>query len=379
MNKPSLSIFFPAYNEEANLEETIRQALLAVQKITPTYELIIVNDGSKDKTGEIADRLAKENDKIKVVHHNPNQGYGAALWSGIQKAQYEYVFFTDTDLQFDLNELTELAKFIPEYKIVLGYRAPRKDPFIRLVNAKLWNFMNRLFFGLKIKDIDCAFKLMDRELVANLNLKARGAMMSAEMLIQLQRKGIAIKEVPVSHFPRTAGVATGAKLSVIIRAGKEFYSLYKGNLGKVSRQQLARFAFVGIFNTLIDIGIYALLTRYTSLFSEHLLVAKTFSFIAGTICSFIFNRFWTFQKKTPFKITELIKFYITVGMGLLINVLSMSAFLQLFNLHDLIAVIFATIITFVWNFIASRLWVYSEVKPEKPWEKLIEIEQKNQS
>src|SRR6266403_1237063 len=127
----SLSVFFPAYNEEANIENSAGEAEIILKKLGIPYEIIIINDGSRDKTGAIADRLARENDCIRVVHHHPNRGYGAALWSGIQAARYRYVFFTDADLQFDLSELAILMHFVPEYKIVLGYRAPRRDPFLR--------------------------------------------------------------------------------------------------------------------------------------------------------------------------------------------------------------------------------------------------------
>lgn len=360
----SLSIFFPAYNEEANIENSVREAEETVRKLTDTYEIIIINDGSKDKTSSIANRLAAENPHIKVVHHSPNKGYGAALWSGIQTAQYDYIFFTDADLQFDFSELAILTHFIPEYKVVLGYRAPRRDPFLRLLNAKLWNIANRFLFGLKVKDIDCAFKLMDRKLVAELPLMTRGAMMSAEMLIRLQRKEIVFKEIPVSHFPRLEGVATGANPRVILRAVKELVALYRGQLGKVSRQQLGRFAVVGVVNTLIDIGIYYLLTRgFSEIFGTHLLIAKAISFGFGTVSSFFANRYWTFQKKTPTRMAEVVRFYLTVGMGMLINLVTVSFLLDIARFHDLLAVACATVATFIWNFTASKLWVYSEAMP----------------
>jgi glycosyltransferase involved in cell wall biosynthesis len=227
----SLSIFFPAYNEEDNIAEAVRQAEEAVKGITDTYEIIIVDDGSKDKTGQIADSLAKENPHIKVIHHSPNQGYGGAVWSGIQAAKYEYVFFTDADLQFDVRELSKLIEFIPRYEVVLGYRAKRKDPFMRLLNAKGWNILNRLLFGLRVKDIDCAFKLFKRDVVKDLPVKSRGAMLSAEMLIRLERKGVIFREVPVTHLPRLKGSPTGAKPAVILRAFKEMMLVYNSDLG----------------------------------------------------------------------------------------------------------------------------------------------------
>jgi glycosyltransferase involved in cell wall biosynthesis len=362
-NPLSLSVFFPAYNEEANIENSVREAEIVLKKLQVPYEIIIVNDGSKDGTAAISDRLAQENEHVKVVHHDPNQGYGAALWSGIQAAQYQYVFFTDADLQFDLSELSILMHFVPEYKIVLGYRAPRRDPFLRILNAKLWNFLNRFLFGLRVKDIDCAFKLMNRELVAALPLKTRGAMMSAEMLIRLQRQHIPFKEIPVSHFPRLEGEATGANPAVILRAFKEIFSLYKGRLGNVSRQQLTRFALIGVVNTIVDLALYFFLTRSFPLSAAHLLVTKTLTFGIGTIVSFFANRYWTFNKHTAIQMREVVTFYLTVGVGFLFNLLSLSLFLDAFHWHDVVAAIGATIITFIWNFLASKLWVYSETVP----------------
>ncbi len=362
-NDISLSIFFPAYNEAANIEHSVYEADAVLQSLNVPYEIIIVDDGSSDDTPAIADRLAAENNRVKVVHHRPNRGYGAALWSGIQAARYRYIFFTDADLQFDLSELAILMHFVPAYQVVLGYRAPRRDPWPRLLNAGLWNILNRFLFGLKVKDIDCAFKLMDRELVAGLPIKTRGAMMSAELLIRLQRKGVVFKEIPVSHFPRTEGAATGAKLSVIVRALKELIKLYRGRLGAIARRQFMRFIVIGVINTGIDLGMYVTLTRTTDFFSHHFLFAKALSFGAGTIFSFFANRRWTFKKTVPLKAQELVKFYLTVGVGLGLNLLSLSLFLSVFHLYDIIAVIGATLVTFLWNFAASKLWVFAESVP----------------
>src|SRR3989344_1765246 len=230
----SLSIFFPTYNEEDSILRTVLEAEAVVKNITDTYEIIIVDDGSVDRTPQIAERLAAENAKVRVVRHYRNQGYGAALWSGLQASRYEHVFFTDADLQFNVSELTKLTDFVPEYEAVLGYRAPRHDSFMRLLNAWGWNKLNWLLFGLKVNDIDCAFKLFKRTTVASLPLKARGAMISAEMLILLLRKGVAWKEVPVTHLPRKAGVATGAKISVIIRAFRELFAMYRSDVGNAN-------------------------------------------------------------------------------------------------------------------------------------------------
>ncbi len=354
----SLSIFFPAYNEEENIADTVREAEAAVRDITDTYEIIIVNDGSKDKTGAIADSLAATNSHIKVVHHNPNQGYGAAVWSGIKAAQYDYVFFTDADLQFKLDELKKLVEFVPEYEVVIGYRAKRMDPFMRLVNAKGWNVLNRILFGLKVKDIDCAFKLFKREVVVDLPVQSRGAMLSAEMLIRLQRNGIIFKQVPVTHLPRTKGSPTGAKLSVIIRAFKEMIKVYRGDLSNPTYNSIAKFAVIGVMNTLIDWFFYYILTRHTGFFSHHLAYAKGLSFLAGTIPSFIGNKYWTFNHNSSIRVAEVTKFYLTVIVALALNAFSLYIFVHIFKGYDLIGVLVATGISFIWNFIISKFWVF---------------------
>jgi len=217
---------FPAYNEEANIKLAVLKAIEILETITDKFEILIVDDGSLDKTGQIIDALAREDNRIVVIHHAKNRGYGDALWTGINAAKNDWFFYTDADLQFDLNDIQKLIRFIPEYKAVIGYRSPRRDSFMRLLNAKGWNRLVRLLFGLKVRDIDCAFKIFERVMLTGLPLKTRGATMSAEVLIRLQRMGIAWKEVPVSHFPRLFGSPTGAKPAVIVRAFRELFNLY---------------------------------------------------------------------------------------------------------------------------------------------------------
>ncbi len=356
----SLSIFFPAYNEEENIETTVREALSVAAELTDAYEVIIINDGSKDQTGAIADQLVAENPAhVRVVHHQPNQGYGAAVWSGIQAAKYEYVFFTDADLQFELSELDRLVAEVPKHSVVIGYRAPRRDPLMRLLNAKGWNVLNRLLFGLKVRDIDCAFKLFDRELVANLPIRSRGAMMSAEMLIRLQRAGIIFKEVPVTHKPRQFGEATGAKPAVILRAFREMFQIYRTELGNPTILQIAKFGLVGVLNTALDLAAYFALTRTVPLASEYLLATKGFSFFLGTVSSFILNRAWTFQLEAKVKFAEVAKFYASVLSALILNVGATYVFYRLVGLSDLVAVLLATVVTFSWSFVLSRFWVFN--------------------
>lgn len=224
----SLSVFFPFYNEEANIGLVISEAIAVLESLKEIswYEIIIVDDGSRDKTGAIARELIKKYPLIKLITHHKNQGYGAALLSGFHSARGDYVFFTDGDRQFDFKEISKFLVYLPEYQAILGYRSPRRDLWFRSLNARLWGLLNRFLLGLKVRDIDCAFKLFKRELITSLPLISTGAMLSAELLVRLRRQGVVFKEVSVNNFPRVAGKATGAKLKVIICAFKEFWRFY---------------------------------------------------------------------------------------------------------------------------------------------------------
>jgi glycosyltransferase involved in cell wall biosynthesis len=364
---PSLSVFFPAYNEEGNIEQSVKQADRVLQTLGIDYEIIVVDDGSKDKTGQIADQLAEQNSRVRVIHHAVNEGYGAAVWSGIQAARLEYIFFTDGDLQFNLEEISSLLKYVSEYEVVIGYRARRRDSMIRLLNAKAWNILNRVLFGLKVKDIDCAFKLFKREVVQAIPVASRGAMFSAELLVRLERKGIAFKEVPVTHLPRVRGNATGAKPAVIVRAFKELLAVYRGELGNDVHVAMIKFGIVGVFNTLVDWIVYYGLTRGTFFFSTHVASAKGISFMIATIPSFTGNKYWTFKGTGAFSFAELFRFYSTTFVSVGLNVMTVYLLVHFVGWHDLAAVLVATLVSFLWNFSISHFWVFR--KPVVPLSK----------
>ncbi|MBU6232125.1 MAG: bifunctional glycosyltransferase family 2/GtrA family protein [Patescibacteria group bacterium] len=367
-----ISIFFPAYNEQENIGATVDRAetvmsRLVLSGMVSEYELMIIDDGSSDQTPIIADELSARHAHVRVIHHQKNMGYGAALWSGIQAARFEWVFFTDADLQFRLEEIEKLIPYAHQFKAVLGFRSPRRDPFMRLANAKGWNMLNRLLFGLKVRDIDCAFKLMDSRLVASLPIQSRGAAISAEILIRMQRAGVAFKEVPVTHLPRKAGSPTGAKLSVIARAFKELLGLYMGDLGRddTAYVQAGKFGLVGVVNTGVDVITYFILTRFMPFFPSHILMAKFTTFFFGTVTSFLLNRRFTFKVRGRFTAAELAKFYSTAALSVAVNVASLYVFNTLFGIYDLIAVGMSTVFTFAIGFAFSKLWVFKKA-PQAP-------------
>jgi glycosyltransferase involved in cell wall biosynthesis len=223
----SISVFFPCYNEQDNITRTTKQAIDVLQKLGADFEVIIVDDGSSDATAKIADEIAAQNSKVKVVHHPTNLGYGAALQSGFKAAAKELVFYTDGDGQFDINELPPLLPLIKQYDIVSCYRLNRQDNLIRRLNGWAWTKLSCFLFNIKVRDIDCAFKLYKREIFDNIQISSSGALIDAEILARAARKGYTIIQRPVHHYPRIAGVQTGAKLRVIFRAFRELLKLYK--------------------------------------------------------------------------------------------------------------------------------------------------------
>ncbi len=224
---PSLSVFFPCYNEEANVEKTTLAALRTCRRFTDDLEVIIVNDGSRDRTGEIADRLAAEHREVRAVHNKPNQGYGGALQRGFRDSTKEWVFYTDGDGQFDFAEIDKLIPLLNQFDIVSAYRLERQDSLLRKINAFGWTSLVNVVFRLWLRDIDCAFKLYPRRLFQEIEMKSKGAMIDAEILARARRLGYTIGQVGVHHYPRTAGEQTGAKLRVILRAFKELFVLRK--------------------------------------------------------------------------------------------------------------------------------------------------------
>jgi glycosyltransferase involved in cell wall biosynthesis len=226
---PRLSWFFPAHNEEANLEGLVQEALETLPTLADEFEIIAVNDGSRDRTREIADRLAAEHPGVvRAIHHDVNRGYGGALRSGFEASRFELLAFTDGDRQFrvaDIGRLTERLQAEDRPDVVVGYRIKRADPFIRIAYARTYKLANRLFFGLRVRDVDCACKLFRREALEGVRVESGGAFFSAELLIKIGQQGRSIVEVGVPHYARTAGSPTGAKPSVIWRAVKDFWLL----------------------------------------------------------------------------------------------------------------------------------------------------------
>jgi len=221
----SISAVLPAYNEEQVIASSVAAMVKTFEGYKADYEVIVVNDGSRDRTAEIVTRISQENPRVRLVSHERNQGYGAAVWTGFTSAVKDLVFLTDGDKQFDVDELSLLLPMLDGADLVIGYRKKRADPPLRLLNAWGWKLLVNGLFGYTARDIDCAFKLFRRRVLDRVDVHARGATFSAEFLIKARRLGFTIRERGVSHYPRPAGQATGAKPAVIVRAFRELLHL----------------------------------------------------------------------------------------------------------------------------------------------------------
>jgi glycosyltransferase involved in cell wall biosynthesis len=222
-----LSAFMPAYNEEPNIGWVTEDVLTKLRMVTDKLELIIVNDGSADKTGEIIDRLQQKYPEVVAKHHPQNRGYGAALKTGFSSCSKKYIFYTDGDGQFDSGEISKLIPLLEKGDVVSAYRVDRKDPWNRILNAWIYNTFLLIFFRLNVKDVDCAFKLYKAEFFDKVQLKSDGALIDAEVLIKLKKQGAKIVQCGVHHYPRLVGEQTGSKLKVIFKTGKEILANWR--------------------------------------------------------------------------------------------------------------------------------------------------------
>lgn len=223
----SLSASFPAHNEEDNVGPMIEDLVTALPDFAERFEVIVVDDGSRDRTFERASAIAARDQRVRVIRHEVNRGYGAAVWTGLASGTMDYAFFTDGDRQFDVRQVGDLIARIDGADVVVGWRLDRKDNAIRIASAHAWNWLIRNLLNVPVRDVDCAFKLFRREVLAGLEIEAGGAMFSSELLARLAARGVRIVEVPVRHLPREHGKSSGGNPRVIARAFYELFKLYR--------------------------------------------------------------------------------------------------------------------------------------------------------
>jgi len=222
-----LSIVLPAFNEEGNIVQAIERAARAADRLCADHEIIVVDDGSSDATAALVTEQSQLDQRVRLVRHPRNLGYGEALHSGFRAARMDLVFFTDADNQFDLDELEAFLCWIDRVDVVAGYRTNRQDTITRRALAKGWNYLVRVLFYVPVRDIDCAFKLFRRSVLDELHIESVGAMVNTELMVKLGRSGKAVVELGVTHYPRTGGRARGAHPRVIARAVIELVRMYR--------------------------------------------------------------------------------------------------------------------------------------------------------
>lgn len=224
---PTLSVVLPAYNEEDNIEEAVASVTEVAGRLFADHEIIVVDDGSRDRTAELVRAMSARDPRVRLVQHGVNRGYGEALRTGFTEAGMDLVFMTDADNQFDVWEIGRFLPWIERTDVVVGYRVNRQDTIVRRLNAWGWNQLMRGLFHAPVRDIDCAFKLFRREVFDVVDLSAVGAMVSTELMVKLGRAGLGIMEIGVHHYPRTAGEARGAHPRVIVTALREVAGMYR--------------------------------------------------------------------------------------------------------------------------------------------------------
>src|SRR5215210_7455104 len=232
----AVTIVLPAYDEEPNIEQAIAEATAAGERLFGEHEIVVVDDGSRDRTAELVRKCAERDARVRLIQHGENRGYGEALRSGFLDARLDFVFFTDADLQFDLGEVEKFLQYAGTVDVVAGYRLNRRDALQRRLMAYAWNLLVRVLFYVPVRDIDCAFKLFDRRVLREVHIESVGAMVNTELMVKLGRAGASVVEVGVTHRPRRAGKARGANLRVILRAFTELLRIRKRLAALDSRQ-----------------------------------------------------------------------------------------------------------------------------------------------
>ena len=226
-SRNGISAFFPAYNDGGTIASMVLSAILVLEKLTDDYEVIVVNDGSHDYTGEILDELDARYDRVRIVHHEKNRGYGGALRTGFAEASKEFVFYTDGDAQYDVRDLPALWKEMNDsIDMVQGYKIGRSDPFHRVIIGRIYHGMTNLAFGIHLKDVDCDFRLIRRSVFDKVHLESDSGVICVEMMTKIRHAGFRIKEVPVHHYHRAYGKSQFFNFRRIFRVGRDLLNLW---------------------------------------------------------------------------------------------------------------------------------------------------------
>lgn len=228
LSKPlSLSVFFPVYNDWGTIGSMVSLAVMTVEKVTSDYEIILVNDGSQSQTREILDFIESKYPKVRVVHHKKNRGYGGALKTGFKEATKDLIFYTDGDAQYDVRELLKLVPAMKDgVDIVNGYKIKRNDPWYRVLIGRIYHMVTKFAFGFTIRDVDCDFRLMKRQILESIALEHNSGVICVEMIKKLHDVGARFAEVPVSHFFRASGKSEFFNFRRVFRVGIDLIRLW---------------------------------------------------------------------------------------------------------------------------------------------------------
>ena len=348
-----VSAFFPAYEEEANIEKTVLCAEKTLEKVADKYEILVIDDGSKDKTGEIVKKLASRNNNIRLITHKENKGYGHSLRSGFKNAKYKWITFADSDGQFDFSEF---PNFISAQKktnadLVIGYYKQRQVSVTRKLNSFFWQLLVRILFGLNIKHIDCGFKLIRKRVIDSMDLKAgKGAFISTEFLVKAKSQNFKIIEIPVTHYARKDGKATGADFKVILNSFKDLYNLKK---------KFLIFCFVGGTSALLSLIMF----NFFFWIRLGFVLSVVLGIFSALLYNFLMNRSITFKEgKTSIKKQwwkQGVVYFVSQGINLLASVIMVSI-LGEGTLRANISVITGIAVSIPFSFFGSLLWTFKQ-------------------
>jgi len=225
--RPGISAFFPAYNDGGTIPSMVLTAVMTLRELTDDYEVIVVNDGSSDHTSEVLEELATRYPELRIIHHEQNQGYGGALRTGFGSATKDLIFYTDGDAQYDARELRRLYEvWSDEVDLVNGYKISRSDPLHRVIIGRVYHWTVRLAFGLRLRDVDCDFRLMRRSIFDTVKLKSDSGVICVELMKKVQDAGFRIAEVPVHHYHRAYGKSQFFNFRRIWRTGQQLWALW---------------------------------------------------------------------------------------------------------------------------------------------------------
>ena len=227
MTRPGISVFFPAYNDAGTIASMVVSARIAVRELTDDFEIVVVNDGSRDHTADVLAELERIIPELRVVQHEKNQGYGGALRTGFASAAKELVFYTDGDAQYDPREVKALVDVMDDgVDFVNGYKIGRSDPLHRIIIGRLYHWTVRIAFGLRLRDVDCDFRLFRKRIFERVELTKSSGVICVELVKKVQDAGYSIREVPVHHYHRAYGKSQFFNFPRVIRTLYDLFRLW---------------------------------------------------------------------------------------------------------------------------------------------------------